>query len=556
MNIRDLSWFPAFLRREGASNVLALPPDRNTDDESVQTLDPASFASGSIDALVWQVYRIVGPPVAGYAVTALLESRGWTNHDAMSYFGFSELTELGEKVWSRFWQEDRLLAAHTQDEQGTPSSTPLHGFYFLLLALLQFMGLGVAGVALGVGKGFSSAQMLSMGGGLLWGFVWANGFTQLLARDPLSVHLEGDDVTAGLLGMRVVGMAVVVLFLLDVFIFMVVLLAVPAWLELSMWGMGFCFAIALFWLLVNALFVFDLAPWTLLATLVAFIGMAWGARLGICQQHHLICPLAGILLADFFLSFVVLSWWLPRARDSSHRQALPPWQLVLVNQSGYLLYGFGLMLLVVADRLIAWWMSYLTTGQPKLMYYEVGLGWALLAFLVLIAIQERLLRNLVQQLQIWARSHNLKAAPSFGKRFRRAYLKNLGIITLAAMGVTISLLVALAYWEYSFPALHLLLPRAEGRLVFRWGLLGYSLLAVATLNLGLIIITAQPGKALPLLVIAILVDVIVAWGSTLFFGYGASVAGLVVASCVLLLLSSIQVLSLLRSASYLFYSSG
>ena len=556
MNIRDLSWFPALLRRERADAIIAPPPERDADDERLQTLEPASFASGSMDALVWQVYKIVGPPVAGYAVTALLESRGWTDNDALTYFGVSALTQLGESVWSRFWQEERFLASRSTDVHISFPTTPLHGFYFLLLALLQFLGLGVAGVALGVGKGFSSSQMMVVGAGLLWGFVWANGFTQLLARDPLSVHLEGDDVTAGLLGMRIVGMAVVTLLLVDLFVGLLALMFVPVLLGLLIWGMGFCFAITLFWLMVNALFVFDLAPWTLLATLLAFVGMAWGLHLGLCQQNPLICPLAGILLADVIL-FCVFSWrWIVRLKLSSRRQELPPWQLMLVNQSGYLLYGFFVMLLVVADRLIAWWVSYQTTGQPKLMYYEVGLGWALLAFLVLIAIQERLLRNLLQQLLLWAQSHDLKDAPSFVKRFQRAYWKKLGVIALSALFVGIALWMMLTYLKNTSVALQLILPRSEGWLVFQWGLLGYGLLAVAMLNLGLIIITAQPAKTLPLLLIAIVVDVVVAWLSASAFGYGASVAGLVAASGALLLLSSVRVKSLLRSASYLFYSSG
>jgi hypothetical protein len=556
MSIRDLSWLPAFLRGERTDNILLLPPDYENDDGSIQTLEPVSFASGSIDALVRQVYKIVGPPVAGYAVTALLESRGWTNYDAMAYFSVSELTELGEMVWSHFWQEKKFVDFRRGDAQVNIASTPLHGFYFLLLALLQFVGLGVAGVALGVGRGFSSAQMLSVGVGLLLGFVWANGFTQLLARDPLSIHLEGNDVTAGRLALRVLGMAAAALLLLDFFIALIVLLVAPAWLGLVVWGMGYCFGIAFFWLLVNVLFIFDLAPWTLLATLLAFICMALGFRSGICQQNPLICPFAGILLADFFLAFVSFWWWFSRMRSSSDRQVLPRWQLVLVNQSGYLFYGFGLMSLVVIDRFIAWWVSYQTTGQPKLMYYEVGLGWALLAFLVLIAVQERLLRNFLHQLQTWSQSYDLKDALIFTKQFQRAYWKNLSVIILTAVAVVVTLWLVLAYLERSSDALRLLLPRGEGWLVFRWGLLGYGLLAVAMLNLGLIIITAQPAKTLPLLLVAIVIDVAVAWLSAHSFGYGASVAGLVVASGVLLLLSTFQVRFLLRSATYLFYSAG
>ena len=126
------------------------------------------------------------------------------------------------------------------------------------------------------------------------------------------------------------------------------------------------------------------------------------------------------------------------------------------------------------------------------------------------------------------------------------------VAILAAGG----LLLFLGYLRTSSVDLRVILPRAEGWLVFRWSLLGYSLLAVAMMNLGLMIIVGQPAKTLMLLAIAVIIDVSVAWLSAVSIGYGASVIGLVAASGILLFLSSLQLHKLLRSATYLFFSSG
>lgn len=555
MNIRDFPWSPVLLLRKISGRTVVFQQERGNDNESLRALDPASFGSGSIDSLVSRVYEIVGPPVAGYAITALLESRGWTDHDAQAYFGVPNLAKLGEMVWERFWGNDHLMIDYRGGSLIPASSTPLHGFYFLLLALLQLLGLGVAGVALGVGYGLSSSQMFSVGIGLVFGLVWANGFAQLLARDPLSVHLEGDDAVAGLLGMRLVGIAAFTLLALGGLIAAGALLMAPDMFRFVMWGIGFCFAIALFWIFVNVLFIFDLAPWTLVATLLTFIVMAWGFRRGICQNSPMMCPLAGIFFADFVLFSIVLGWFLNVKRVSA-LQELPSWRLTLVDQSGYLFYGFGVMILVVVDRLVAWWVSYSMAIQPTIAYYEVGLGWSLLTFLVIIAIQERLLRNLLDQLQQWSQLHTLKGIRTFTKQFQRAYWKKFGFIMLVAILAAGGLLLVLGYLRMSSVDLHVILPRAEGWLVFRWSLLGYSLLAVAMMNLGLLIIVGQPAKTLMLLAIAVIIDVSVAWLSAVSIGYSASVIGLVAASGILLFLSSLQIHKLLRSAAYLFFSSG
>ncbi len=524
---------------------------------SERDLMPAAYDADGFGALVEDVQGHIGAPVSGLAVAAYLESRGWLNADA-SRFGADNLVALGDRIWLDAWttslpKAKAETAASVEDL--TVERAPLRGVYFLALVLIQFVGLVWFGISFGSGRGLSLVEATWAGIGLLLGLVWANGLGQLLAREPLQLQQQGDTRLASMATLRLLLIAIT-----GATTLVLVGAAVAIWsggfsLEMVLLFGGYFLLAGVFWLLVNALFVHDLALWAIASAFAAVVVVGMNSAILADVFAPQFIPGAALLLANaLMLGCFMVFWGVQRLRQRANKR-LSHLRSVAVEQWAYVLYGFGVMLLIIVDRFVAA-SAGSVPGQAVLqVQYEIVIGWALLAFILAIAMQELLLGRFMVSMRVGLRRFTVGDEWRYEHGLTRSYW--LRVLALAGFFALMAVLVMTVVSRAPLlpPAWRVLMPAAVGQKILLWALIGYGMLALAMMNTGLLIAMSQPRRVLAPLAVALFMDFAVAWWSASVLGYPGSIAGLVAGALALWFITSLQVQTLLQSPAYALHRS-
>ena len=557
MTAYDATWIQGTQVRSDPKSQVSAETNAKLDAFMELELTPAEYGADEFETLVEDLLRHIGTPVNGYAVAAYLESRGWMDADA-SKFGERALVALGDRIWRDAWTTSlpKAKSETTASAEDTDyERTPLRGVYFLALVLIQFVGLVWFGLSFGSGRGLSLVEATWAGIGLLLGLVWANGLGQLLAREPLQLQQQEDFRLASMATLRLLLIAIG-----GATLFALAAVAVAVWsdgiaLEMILIFGGYFLLAGVFWLLVNALFVHNLALWAIASTFAAVVVVgSSGAFLADVLAPQFI-PGATLLLANTLMLGIFLAFWgVHRLRQRVTRR-LSHLRSVLLEQWAYIFYGFGIMLLIVVDRFVAAFASS-EPGQAVLkVQYEIVIGWALLAFILTIALQELLLSRFMMSMRVGLRHFSVADEWRYEDGLTRSYW--LRVLALAGffalMAITVTYVVSLA--SLLPPTWQVLMPAAVGQRMLLWALIGYGLLALSMMNTGFLIAMSQPRRVLVPLAIALLLDLGVAWWSASVLGYPGSISGLVAGALALWIITSLQVQSLLRSPAYALHRS-
>lgn len=537
-----------------ATSTVALDLDEAT---TAPNLGPRMCVVGDLRALTEAVVSYIGMPVSGSSIAAFLESQGWADADAQVLFHCANLMALGQQIWREGWLihgfesvEGRSISKSTQTSD---EGLNLRGPYFLAIALLQMAGLILAGVSLGTGMGLTSLEATAIGAGLLLGLLWASGFSQLLARDPWSLHLQGDDVLAGLAAFRVITLSMGLAALAcGAVIGLVFATTEPAVVAVGL-GIACFLLIVLFWLLVNALLAMGLGLASLIAVGLSLAGTTLLLAYAPLDLRPQTAPVVGLTLASILMGAQLVAWWTTKRRRSPPNRHLPRMAGMAIDQSGYIMYGAGFMLLIVLDRMVAWHVGAQSGWLAFQASYEIGLGWAFLAFLGAMVGQERLLARFlrwVSQRMTW---HRLGETQGYRRAVRDVYWSRLAIALAIAVASGVVIASFVVWVSTRVARLDPILPVAEGLLVFHLGLLGYGLLSVAGFNTALLVAASRPGRLIVPLVFALCVDLVVAILAAHTLGYAASVLGLVAGAMTLLASSTVQVIHFLKTPAYGLY---
>ncbi len=511
---------------------------------SALDLTPRRYRSPDLDTLVAAVVGHLGVPVNGYAVAALLESEGWSDDIVRQVFGQANLLMLGELLWRRSWAlpSTQEVAEHSQikPKMSEVSNQHLRGLYLFALAIVQLAGLVVVGVTFGAGSGYTIREATSVGVALLLGLIWSNGFSQLLAREPMGLYMSGKQVLCGRAILRLLSLSLG----LALLIALCTLAFAYVFVETMIWpatlATAYFLLLAMFWLLVNALFIIDLAPLTVAATLLAL------AILVVAQTNggptiQVWLPGIGLVVASLFMLTSLIIWWVSRELASNPNERLSSLKAIFVEQWGYIVYGIGIMLLIVLDRLVAWSTGTEGVGIVVRVHYEVALGWALLLFLIMVACQEWLLAVFLRSMRRSIKRYSSADLAAFRTLWYRSYRKRMAVLAAFILLIIVAAATLLGFLAFRVPSLARLMPKGEGLFVWQFGLIGYGLLAIAMLNTGYIISMSKPSLLYRPLVLAIGVDLAVAMTAAWWLGYTGSVLGLIAGAATLLVLTTMQV---------------
>jgi hypothetical protein len=556
MTAYDATWIQGTQVRSDYKSQVSAETDAKLDAFAKLELTPAEYGADGFETLVDDLQRHIGVPVNGYAVAAYLESRGWLAADAVK-FGESTLVALGDRIWRDAWTDPWPKAkaeSAASAEALSAERIPLRGVYFLALVMIQFVGLVWFGLSLGSGRGLSLVEATWAGVGLLLGLVWANGLGQLLAREPLQLQQQGDLRLASMATLRLLSIAIG-----GALLFALVAGGVAIWsggvVQMVLLCGGYFLLAGVFWLLVNVLFVHDLALWAIASVFAAVVVVGLSAAFLAEALPPQFIPGAALLLANALMLGCFLAFWgVQRLRQGATRR-LSHLRSVAFEQWAYVFYGFGAMLLIVVDRFVAAFAAG-TPGQGVLrVQYEIVIGWALLAFILAIALQELLLGRFMLSMRAGLRRFSVADEWRYEAGLARSFW--LRVLALAGFFALMAVLVSTIVSSASLlpPAWQVLMPAAVGRRMLLWALIGYGLLALAMMNTGLLIALSRPRRVLAPLLFALLLDLGVAWWSASLLGYPGSISGLVAGALALWIITSLQVQTLLQSPAYALHRS-
>ncbi|MCC2685185.1 MAG: hypothetical protein K0R75_2084 [Paenibacillaceae bacterium] len=237
---------------------------------------------------------------------------------------------------------------------------------------------------------------------------------------------------------------------------------------------------------------------------------------------------------------------------------LPKLSVTLFSILPYFTYGTLYFAFLFVDRIIAWsrnsdFMPYLIWFRGE---YELGLDFALLVLILPMGISEVVLTKLMMDIEISQKAFWGDETKSMNRHYLSVYARRLGQSFLTAL-VSAGILCVFLRWLFdAFPTLSSksLFESSVTETVFYIALVAYVFVAVALMNAVILFSLSQPDFAIRAIWISLLVNVIAGFLLSRWIDYYCAVLGLLAGSIVLLVLTTKQVIRVLKHLDYYLYA--
>jgi hypothetical protein len=186
--------------------------------------------------------------------------------------------------------------------------------------------------------------------------------------------------------------------------------------------------------------------------------------------------------------------------------------------------------------------------------YELGLDLALFTLILPMGLIEVVVSEMM--INIEANKKNFMGNES--QRFNRIYLN---IYIIRALIVFISSLACAVFiyygvcWMDTIPQLYTgIVSNNEAHFVFICALISYSLICLALLNSLIIFSLSQPAAVNRIVSLALIVNMIIGFSLSRWFEYYYAVFGLLIGTIIFLVLSTLEVIRVLKNLDYYLYA--
>lgn len=515
----------------------------------------------TVDALVAFVTEQAGRPIDAWAITALLESGGVRDRDAVERFGQADVFALARHI------EPLLPAAAAPG--GVPAPLPAgrrvrsfagiyaRGMFFFVPLALQLLALLTVGYSQFASLDFTIAQasVVAMAAGVSFlvtaSFTQSLGFLGPLFEEP-GKHMLTERVVWRVVG---AGVATTVLVGLLVWAAGAVLGAYPpadlrtgltyyVLISIQAVGNGVFYVLRRYALMV-ATTVVGLAVVGLLVELTAID----------VPEVHWISLAAGIVF-EYAAAALVLRRRAADTRGSMRLARMPRGASVLRLTLPHAAYGSLYFLFLLVDRLIAW-----ADGRHPFWFwfrtpYELGLDWALVAVVFALAFLEitveRFSALLVPTAERFPISEVREHNAALERFWRRQLVAVAAIaVTGAALAVGAALLLTRADLLGSVQAV---VAQRATRWTFAGAVVGYALLAVGLANSSFLFSMGRPWHVVGTIAPALGVSAAIGITLTSIGPYYLAVVGTAAGALVFAVLSARATRRTLERADYWGYA--
>lgn len=528
----------------------------------MQTLR-ASTLDRPYESLLKQIEDRHLHPEDHYEIAALLESMGWNDARVQAEFGHPSVFELARQLWSIQNQKLSFQANPFVDDEPT--------FSRITDALRQFF----RGIIFAVPMGVSVASMLflkfslwsyqylsvqlatSIAIGTILSFWTVGGFMQAIARRGFYYIYQGYYKLASQTTMRYIASGIITSIVVSALLFFGNLLFPVLPLDMIYVIILYYLVLNAIWLSVTAMYI--LKKESMFAGLITLgIGLVYvGFKL--LHLNILVAQLASMTAISVVSIFIVVLLFRreERTKDKGLRPSLPRRGFTMYTVMPYFTYGFFYFVLLFIDRIMAW-----STYSPFATYmiwfrgdYEVGLDFALLTLMIPMGVSEVVVSRLMNGSLIAQRQYYGAQAPQMNRVYALRYVRSLVLMGVVALISSMLIYIGVKWLMDSYiigqnlEVLHTF----NSNYVFIVGLISYAVLSLALLNAVTMFSLSRPDLVLRPLLLAIAVNLVIGFFFSRWINYTDAVWGLAAGSVVFTVLTTRNVIRVMRTFDYHLY---
>ncbi|WP_438448551.1 hypothetical protein [Gorillibacterium sp. sgz5001074] len=515
------------------------------------------------NALMDDVLERQGRLQDSYEIAAILESMGWNDRRVRREFGFSDVFGLAEAMWIAV--QDKLV--HTDVPQtgnkgwlasaAELSRAFLRGVIFALPMAISVFSMLTLKFSLWSYENLSVELATSIAIGTILSFMTVGGFTQAIARRGFFYMIQGQYQLARRNTYLFIRVGFIVAIAVALLMLVLDLLFTLFPYRMLVYIVAYYVLLNSIWLTVTVMYILrrEITFTALIMLGIAVVYVLYkilGMDIIYAQLLAIsLVSVLGILLIGIFFRHDEKKMRLKPA-------PLPRMSIMIYSTMHYFFYGFLYFTFLYIDRVMAWSTS--SVYMPYIIWfrgeYELGLDFALLMLVLPMGFCEVSVSWLMKDLEAGQKMFMGSRTGDMNKKYRRLYLRT------QVMHVAVSVISAVMIY-YAATVLDHYYDLANGksflassvtRFVLFWALASYTVLSVFLMNAVILFALSQPVKMNKALLPGIIANFIIGFLLSRWVGYEYAIFGLLAGSLLAAVLSSIQVMSVIKRLDYYLYS--
>jgi len=495
---------------------------------------------------------------------ALLESMGWNDRRVQQEFGMSDVFELAEEIWQTAQRKISFTTFSKADKPGTfetlkeLSRSFLRGVIFALPMAISVISMLTLKFSLWSFYNLEVEIATSIAIGTILSFMTVGGFTQAIARRGFYYIIQEHFYLARKTTFIFIGIGFALALILSVVILVTDLVFTLFPFRMLFYVIAYYILLNSIWLSVTAMYILrrELAFTGLIMLGIALVFVLYRV-LGL---DIIFSQIVSISLVSILSAIMLYHFFRVRERESKRSAArqLPRMSIMLYSTIHYFIYGFLYFTFLYIDRVMAWstndvYMPYVIWFRGE---YELGLDFALLMLILPMGFCEVSVTWFMRDLEARQKMFSGREVDAMNRKYLMVYFRT-QLIHIANAVLSGCLMYWLAFYidrRYQAAGNDSLLASDVTVFVLVWGIVGYVILSVFLMNAVIMFALSQPKKMNHALLMGLVVNFIVGFLLSRWLDYHYAVFGLIAGSLVAAVLSTIQIVRVIRKLDYYLFS--
>jgi hypothetical protein len=498
-------------------------------------------------------------PFDEWEITALLETNGLRDIDALNEWGEPDLFSLAKKLL-KYVDLIEYEEKETKEERIKIKriiQNYIKGSLFAFPMFIQILAMVIIGFGIWSSIEFSLKEATAIGLATLLALATTGGLSQIIGRKGLFYLKFEEYLLASQITKRLYILGLIFILLLSIlftFINLYFKLFPPYMFQLFI---IYYILLSLLFLIFSVFYMIEsygtIAFMTFIGILIVYILFSF-------LKLNLILSQAIGLIVIILMSKIIAFYKMQKLKKKSESEGaiLPNFPSLFYSLYPYFIYGTAYFLFLIMDRTLAW-----TTSKTYLPYfiwfnypYEVGVDWALIPLIVTIALIEVFIYELGYFAFKKINETKADVIRNFNKYFLRVYkLAGLTFIIFGVISILLSFL--LPYFLKNFPYFFQFVDVFFNNVnifVFWFASIGYILLSWSLLNCIIFFAYSRHEFALKSILFGLFTNFAIGYTLSRAYYYYYSVIGLTAGAIVFAIISTYYAYNFFKNYDYFYYS--
>ncbi|WP_281885337.1 hypothetical protein [Paenibacillus sp. YYML68] len=522
------------------------------------------YENGAFRGLVQEVLERHLQPQDRYEVAAILESIGWSDRRAADTFGVQDVFGLADAIWDSIRDNIQYSSFSKAEELSWRQKLYellrafLRGTIFALPMAISVISMLTLKFSLWSFENLSVELATSIAIGTILSFMTVGGFTQAIARRGFFYILQGHYMLASRTTFFFIKVGFVLCLVMAVLILAVDMLFTLFPYRMLFHILAYFILLTGIWITVTVMYILKKELYfTGIIVLGIFLVYVLYKILGI---DIIFSQLVALTIVSLLCMLLIMRLFRQAEKKAGPTtvSVMPRVSITIYSAMHYFFYGFLYFTFIYIDRIVAW--STNNTYMPYVIWfrgeYEVGMDFALLMLMIPLGISEVNISWFMRKLEAEQKKYMADEAEKMNRFFLRRYIRTQLLQVVTAIGSAI-----LVFWLFHYASNNYFLENAQGFLasevtqfVLVWALVAYAVLSVFLLNAVILFSLSQPTKINKALIIGLIVNFVVGFLLSRWVDYHYAIFGLLAGSLVVAVLSTINLMKLIKKLDYYLYA--